>query len=162
MSIGAGLLTTWTVDTSQGQWVGYQFLYGFGLGLGFQQGGVAAQASLPFADVSIGTSVVLFLQIFGGAIFTSVAQNLFTNTLVERIVALEIPGFDPSDIVSAGATNLRNIVEPQYLAEVLVEYNAAILKTFQLGLILACLSVLGSVGVEWRSVKGKKVAAAAV
>lgn len=155
MSIGAGLLTLLKVDSSTGEWVGFQFLYGLGVGLGFQQGGVAAQAVLKFADVPIGTAVVLFVQILGGAVFVGVAQNLFTTNLVKNLTALNIPNFDPNDIVHAGATNLRNMVSPERLPEVLVAYNAAIIKTFQLGLILSCLSILGAVGVEWKSMKAK-------
>ncbi|EAS29817.3 drug:H+ antiporter-2 [Coccidioides immitis RS] len=158
MSVGAGLLTLFTVDTPQKEWVGYQFLYGFGVGLGFQQGGVAAQAVLNLNDVSIGTAMVLFLQILGGSVFVSVAQNLFTNRLVEGIVKLNLPGLNPEAIVHAGATGLRRVVDPDYLPQVLVVYNDAILRTFQVGLILSCLSILGAVGIEWRSVKGKKTA----
>ncbi|KAG0644936.1 Efflux pump [Hyphodiscus hymeniophilus] len=153
MSIGAGLMTLFTVDISQARWVGFQFLYGIGVGFGFQQGGVAAQTVLKFADVSIGTAVVLFWQILGGAIFVSVAQNLFTNKLVKDLLALGIPGLDPVIIVHAGATNLRAVVPEAALPAVLFAYNKAILKTFQLGLILSCISILGAVGIEWRSVK---------
>jgi hypothetical protein len=134
------------------------FLYGIGIGLGFQQGGVAAQTVLQAADVSVGTAVVIFIQIIGGAIFVAVAQNIFTNTLVERLIALNIPGFDPQIIVTSGATNLRNVVDPQLLPQVLTEYNAAIIKTFEVGLILACISIFGAVGIEWRSIKGQKPA----
>ncbi|OBT58605.1 hypothetical protein VE04_01686 [Pseudogymnoascus sp. 24MN13] len=158
MSIGAGLLTLLKVDSSKGAWVGFQFIYGLGVGLGFQQGGVAAQAVLKFSDVPIGTAVVLFVQILGGAVVSGVAQNLFTTNLVKNLTALHIPNFDPNDIVHAGATNLRHMVAPERLPEVLVAYNAAIMKTFQLGLILSCLSILGAVGVEWKSMKAKPAA----
>ncbi|KFY49808.1 hypothetical protein V495_00459 [Pseudogymnoascus sp. VKM F-4514 (FW-929)] len=158
MSIGAGLLTLLKVDSSKGAWVGFQFIYGLGVGLGFQQGGVAAQAVLKFSDVPIGTAVVLFVQILGGAVFVGVAQNLFTTNLVKNLTALNIPNFDPQSIVHAGATNLRHMVDPARLPEVLVAYNSAIMKTFQLGLILSCLSILGAVGVEWRSMKAKPAA----
>ncbi|KAM5515487.1 major facilitator superfamily transporter [Fusarium oxysporum f. sp. phaseoli] len=45
MSIGAGLITTFTVHTAQSKWVGYLFIYGFGVGLGFQQGGVNSRCA---------------------------------------------------------------------------------------------------------------------
>lgn len=162
MSIGAGLLTTFTVDVSTPKWVCYQLILGLGTGLGFQQTGIAAQASLAMQDVPIGTSLVLFVQLLGGAIFSSVGQNVWSNKLISNIAALGIPKFDPADIVHVGATELRNVVPPEFLGEVLVAYNAAIVKTFQIGLITACLSILGAVGMEWRSVKGKAMGAAAV
>ena len=34
MSIGAGLITTWTPDTLRPKWIVYQILFGFGLGIG--------------------------------------------------------------------------------------------------------------------------------
>ncbi|KAJ4258162.1 hypothetical protein NW762_008303 [Fusarium torreyae] len=158
MSVGAGMITTFTVDTPQAKWVGYLFIYGLGVGLGFQQGGIAAQAVLPLRDVSIGTAMVMFVQMLGGALFVSVAQNIFTNELVTNLMALGIPDLHPEAIVHAGATSLRAMVDPSALPEVLLAYNAALVKTFQLALILSCLSVLGAMGVEWKSVKGKELA----
>jgi hypothetical protein len=90
MSIGAGLITLFEVHTPQAKWVGYLFLYGLGVGFGFQQGGVAAQAVLPLVDVSIGTAIVMFVQMLGGALFVSVAQNIFTNKLVMGLTNLNI------------------------------------------------------------------------
>lgn len=158
MSIGAGLLTTFEVDTPQAKWVGFLFLYGLGVGLGFQQGGVSAQAVLALADVSIGTAMVMFVQILGGALFVSVAQNIFTNKLVENLVALEISGLDPQTIVNSGATSVRDLVDSSRLAEVLSAYNLALVETFKIALILSCLSIFGALGIEWRNVKGKKLA----
>lgn len=34
MSVGAGLLTTFEVDTGASKWIGYQIVYGFGVGFG--------------------------------------------------------------------------------------------------------------------------------
>lgn len=161
MSIGAGLCNLFTVETTQAQWVGYTFLYGFGVGLGFQQGSVAAQAVLKFKDVPIGTAVVLFIQILGGALFVAVAQSLFTTHLISGLIELNIPGLDPNVIIHAGATGLRAVVDPTRLHEVLVIYNDAIVKTFQLGLILSCLSIFGAAGVEWKSMKASQTMAGA-
>ncbi|KAJ5578221.1 MFS general substrate transporter [Penicillium hispanicum] len=161
MSLGAGLVITFTVDISQARWVGFLFLYGLGVGCGFQQGGVAAQAVLPLSEVSIGTAIVMFLQMLGGSLFTSVAESLFTTKLVNNLTALNIPGLDPSSVVNAGATGFRDLVAADHLPEVLVAYNEALVRVFQLSLIMGCLSILGAVGVEWRSVKEKKTDAVA-
>ncbi|KAJ5369760.1 Sucrose symporter plant [Penicillium cataractarum] len=158
MSIGAGLITTFTVDVSQAKWVGYLFIYGLGVGLGFQQGGVAAQAVLPLPKVSIGTAIVMFLQMLGGSLFVSVAQNIFTKELIGNLEALKIPDFFPSDVVDGGATSIRALVSESVLPEVLVAYNNALLKVFQLALILGCLSVIGALGVEWKNMKKTKAA----
>ncbi|TVY93799.1 Efflux pump [Lachnellula willkommii] len=155
MSIAGGLCTLFTVDTPRAAWVSYQFLWGLGVGIGFQQSTVTA-STLSHKDIPVGTALVVFVNLFGGALFVAVAQNLFASRLVENLVALNIPGVDPQTILHAGATNLRNVVGPENLHQVLVGYNDALVRTFKLGLIMSCLSIIGAVGVEWKSVKAKK------
>lgn len=36
-------------------------------------------------------------------------------------------------------------------------YNDALVKVFQLALILNCLNTIGAVGIEWKSIKTKKM-----
>ena len=155
MSIGAGLLTTLTVSSPIGMWLGYQIIFGLGIGAGFQQPLIAAQTVLPLEDIPIGTATVMFIQLLGGALFVSVAQNVFSNALVSNLLA-GVPGLNPEIVTSTGATNLVNAVGAS-IDKVLVAYNAAITKTFQIPLVLACLSVFGAFLMEWRSVKGKKM-----
>lgn len=102
--------------------------------------------------------MVMFVQILGGALFVSVTQNMFTNKLVENLVALEIPGLDPQTIVNSGVTSVRNLVDSSRLAEVLSTYNLALVETFKIALILSCSSIFGAFGIEWKNMKGKKLA----
>ncbi|GAP89073.1 putative MFS aflatoxin efflux [Rosellinia necatrix] len=150
-SIGAGLLTTLQIDTGMAKWVGYQVLYGFGLGLCFQAPNLAAQTVLPKNDVSIGASLMFFSQILGGAIFVSVGQNVLNNQLVQRLAG--IPGFSPRLIQSGGATSLIDSFPNEYRHDVLVAYNESLRTVFRVGLVLATVSVLGAASMEWRSVK---------
>ena len=156
MSIGAGLLTTLTPDSGAAKWIGYQLLFGFGTGLGFQQPVIAAQTVLKLDDIPIGTATLLFIQLLGGALFVSVGSNIFTNKLISNL-AVAVPNLSPEVIVSAGATSLKKVVPTQDLPAVLLAYNAALTKTFQIALVLGCLSGLGAAFIEWRSVKGKKI-----
>ncbi|KAL4749480.1 hypothetical protein BDW72DRAFT_204746 [Aspergillus terricola var. indicus] len=142
-SLDAGFITTLTVDVSQSRWVGFLCLYGLGIGCGFQQGGVAAQAVLALPDVSVGTAVVMFLQMLGSAPFTS------------DLAALDIPSLDSAAVMHAGATGLRDMVTEEQLPAVLDTYNEALVKVFQLALVMGCLSTAGALGIEWRSVKEK-------
>jgi MFS family permease len=158
-SIGAGLLTTFTTTTDHQKWIGYQVLYGFGLGLGMQQPSVAAQTVLAKKDIPTGASLMMLSQSLGGAIFLSVGETVFTNSLITHLQQA-VPSQNGSDfaqlVVNAGATNLRNIIDPKFLPLALKAYNAAITKTFTVGLCLCCISLLGAVAVEWKSVKGEK------
>ena len=62
MSVGAGLLSTFKVNTGPGEWIGYQILLGLGVGIGMQQALVAPQVVLPRKDTAIGVSIIMFMQ----------------------------------------------------------------------------------------------------
>ncbi|KAJ7165618.1 major facilitator superfamily domain-containing protein [Mycena crocata] len=154
--VGGGLLSTFTVTTAHAHWIGYQVVYGLGVGFGMQQPVLAAQTVLSLQDIPTGTSLVAFIQTFGGAVFISVAQNVFTNKLVSGLTS-QVPGVDSAIVLSAGATSLRNLVDPKYLPTVLSVYNQALVSVYYVSLAMACLSIIGSLAIEWRSVKGKNV-----
>ncbi|TFK46304.1 major facilitator superfamily protein [Heliocybe sulcata] len=154
MSIGAGLLTTFTPTTAHPMWIGYQILFGFGLGLGLQQPGMAAQATLPRQDVSTGVALMFFGQSLGGAIFVSVAENIFTNKLA---VGLErVAGLDAATVVNTGATALRQIVPQDQLPQVLAVYSKAVTTAFYVPLAWACFAIVPALTMEWRSVKAAR------
>lgn len=156
MCIGAGLLTTFEVNTGHSKWIGYQALFGFGVGLGMQNTLIAVQTVLPKADVPIGTAIIMFSQTLGGALFISVAQNIFTNRLLSNLQAA-IPDLDPAIILATGATELKNVIGAEYLPKVLIAYNGAIAQCFYVGVAMATLSTVGAALLEWKSVKGKKI-----
>lgn len=155
MPIGAGLLSTLTPSTGEGKWIGYQILFGFGIGLGMQQGAMSAQTVLKRRDVPMGVSLMMFMQQLSGAIFVSVAQNVFDSKLVAGLTGL-IPGLTPKEIVNTGATALRGVVTPKDLPEVLIKYNAALRQVFLVGVVTSSLACLGAFSLQWRSVKNKE------
>ena len=154
MSIGAGLLTTFGVQTGHSKWIGYQFIYGFGLGLGMQMPSMAAQTVLPKQDVPIGASLMFFAQWLGGAIFVSVGQNVLINKLVSGLRV--VPGFNITWVTDTGATDLRKVVPTQSLDLVLQVYNRALVRVFDVAVALSCIAIIGAVTMEWRSVKAEK------
>jgi MFS family permease len=155
MPIGAGLISTFKVDTSTGTWIGYQIILGFGIGLGLQHGPIAVQTVLEPKDVPTEISLVFFCQQLGGAIFVSVGQNVFNTKLISGLTSIS-KDLDPYMIFNTGATALRNIVPAGDLPEVLVRYNEALKWVFIVAVIMASLSALVSFTLEWRSVKGKQ------
>ncbi|KAI9841230.1 MAG: MFS sugar transporter [Thelocarpon superellum] len=159
MAIGAGLITTFETDTPSGKWIGYQILFGFGVGAGLQQSLIAVQTVLKIVDVPTGTAAIIFAQTIGGALFISISQNVFTNRLLAGL-ATAAPSVDPKIVLSVGATSLQDSVPADKLPGVLVAYNAALVDSYYVATAMACLSILGSLAIEWKSVKGKKVVAA--
>jgi hypothetical protein len=154
MSVGGGLITTFTVSTGHSAWIGYQVLLGLGIGMGMQLGSLAAQVALDSKDIAVGISLMFFSQSLGGAIFVCLGQTLFTNALKSSLST--IPGLDAGLILMTGATNLRKFIPVEHLAEVLFDYNEALKKMLYVGLAAACMAILPSLAIEWRSVKGQE------
>ncbi len=150
MSVGAGLLTTFQVNTGIGKWIGYQVVYGIGMGLCFQVPNLAAQTVLPKLDVPVGLALMLFGQLLGAAVFVAVGENVLGSQLVKKLSG--VPGFDPSLVISGGATTLINSMPAEQKGTVLIAYNESLRTVFQVGLILSCLTVLGAVLLEWKSI----------
>ncbi|KAE8421401.1 MFS transporter [Aspergillus pseudocaelatus] len=161
MAVGAGLFLTFKVETPTSMWFGFQVIFGAGAGIGMELANIAVQTVLPEKDVSVGTSLVVFARSLGGAIFVSVGQNTFGNHIVTEMRA-QVPELDPSIVLQSGATDLRRTVTQAIsgqadtvVAQVLEIYNNAIVQTFVVALALACVAIIGAMGVEWRSVKDK-------
>ena len=153
--IGAGLLTTWKVDTAAGYWIGYQIIYGFGVGFGMQQAIITVQAVLPLRDIPVGTAMAAFFMNFGGSLFVSAAQNVFNNRLISELPKYT-HGIDPSIIMHIGATELKKVVDPTQIEGVLTAYNASLTQTWYIAVAMVCLTAIPACFVEWKSVKGMK------
>lgn len=153
-SIGAGLLTSFDLDTGSPRWIGYQVIIGFGIGLGLQLPLMAVQTVLDMSEIPSATALMIFLQLFGAAIFVSVGESVLTNRLVSYI-SRNVPSVDAVAAAGAGATNIRNVIPAESLHGVLQAYNDALTQVFEIVLVMACLTAIGSVVMEWRSVKGK-------
>lgn len=156
MAIGAGLLATFETDTNSPKWIGYQFIFGAGVGFGMQQSLVAVQTVLPADDVPIGTAIMMFSQTLGGALFISVGQNVFTNQLIKNLKTV-VPDLDPKFVLAVGATELKNVIPKNYLPGVLSAYNLALTECFYVSVATATLSIIGAAFVQWKSMKGKNI-----
>ncbi|KAK7951028.1 efflux pump antibiotic resistance protein [Apiospora aurea] len=158
MSIGAGLLSTFQPATSRAAWIGYQVIFGFGVGIGMQQPLIAVQAVLSMADVPTGTAIVVFSQTLGGSLFVSVGQSVFTNQLVKSLASY-VPSLNPAVVLAAGATNLQKTLPAGDLAGVQTAYSEALAKAFLIAVALSAISVVSCALNPWKSVKGKNIEA---
>ncbi|KAL2064826.1 hypothetical protein VTL71DRAFT_3966 [Oculimacula yallundae] len=157
-AVGVGLLSTMTPESNHSMWIGYQCLAGIGIGFGMQQPLIAVQTVLDISLVPIGTSVIIFVQTLGGALFVSIGQNVFTNELVKGL-AKYAPSVDPLSVLRIGATSLQSSpdLNKSDLPGVIMAYNDALTKAFLVAAIMAAFTIVGSGAIEWKSVKGKKI-----
>ena len=155
-AIGAGLMSTLQPDSDHQMWIGYQAICGIGVGLGMQQPLIAVQTVLDISLVPIGTSIIIFTQTLGGALFVSIGENVFSNKLVQGL-AKYAPSLDPKVVLSIGATSLQTTLDKAQLPGVIQAYNDALTHAFFVAAIMAASTIIGSAAIEWKSVKGKKI-----
>ncbi|EWC47542.1 hypothetical protein DRE_03162 [Drechslerella stenobrocha 248] len=155
-TIGCGLLHTLKVDSPSGVWIGYQIMAGFGAGMGIQIPFVAVQVVLNSTDMPVGNALAIFFNSLGGAIAISITQNIFTNTLLKELPKLA-PTVDADLVIKVGATAIRTITTAETLPGVVLAYNRGITTAFILGIAVAGIAFFCSLGMEMKSVKGKKL-----
>ncbi|KAF2447530.1 MFS general substrate transporter [Karstenula rhodostoma CBS 690.94] len=155
-TVGAGMLYTLKIDSTASQWIGYQVIAGFGAGAGVQIPFVAVQVVTNAKDMPTANALVMFFNSLGGAIAISIAQNIFINSLTKEIPKYA-PEVDPRIVINAGATYVRQAVPVEYLQGVLEAYTKAITTALALSIATACVAALTSFGMEWKSIKGKKI-----
>ncbi|OJD18110.1 hypothetical protein AJ78_01828 [Emergomyces pasteurianus Ep9510] len=155
MPIAAGLVTTFKVNTSFVKLIMYTAFSGLAYGIGFSGPQNGVQTVLPPEDIPLGLSVILFAQSFGPAVAVAIAQVLFTNQLWTNLGGL-VPGLTRANIENNGLTDILTSVPPAKIREVLVGIDKSIIQTWYLVVGLACLTIVGSLLIEWRSVKAKR------
>lgn len=155
MPIAAGLITTFKINTSFAQLIIYTASSGLGYGIGFSGPQNAVQTVLPAEDVPLGTSVMLFAQSFGPAVAVAIAQVLFVNQLSTNLSGL-VPGLSGSNIENKGLTQIVTSVPPAKSKDILVAIDHSFIQTWYLVVGLACATMVGSLLIEWRSVKTRR------
>ncbi|MCJ1411311.1 hypothetical protein MMC19_005399 [Ptychographa xylographoides] len=150
-TIGAGMLFTLDIDTPSSKWIGYQILTGVGLGLGFQVPIIVGQASVDLSDISSISALLLFFQTIGGSFFVSAAQTAFANTIVGSL-PVNAPGVNPAQVISTGATDIRNAFAAKDVAGILLSYLAGLHVVFALAITLSGLSLVVAFFAPWKRI----------
>lgn len=148
--IGCVLLHTLTINSSSGQWVGYQVLTGFGLGLAEQVPFIAVQVVLPDDDMPLAFAMVVFSRCLGGAVGLSIAENEFSRALLSNLA--RIRGLDVSATVTAGISGLSTVVPPPLLHAVRTAFNGAVTRAFVMPIAVAGIALVLSLGMQRRRI----------
>ena len=150
-SIGVGLISTWQVNEPTGSWIGYQAIFGFGLGMGMQLANLGVQTVLAKKDVPIGAFLMFFGLTLGGTLRSSECLH---QQSIKKLVTLR--RIDAVTELSTGATDIRQVVPPDSLGQVLEAFNSALMGAVDVALSLWCTGIIGALGMEWKSVKKDK------
>lgn len=176
-AIASGLMVRFGLDTSTVYWAATLVLSGMGFGLGGQQCMMVPQTILQGEDIALGTSVVrrtamqrmrkgltysqtqiMFAEALSGSVFLAVSENVFETRLLHELTS-RAPAADPDEVIANGASGLRAAMAKLYdthtVDGILKSFVEALRPVWVIGLVLAALSLVGSVATEWVSVKQK-------
>lgn len=152
MSIFAGLISTFGLDTSLVKFILYSVAFGFATGVAFNTPISAVQTVLSTDDAPLGIAIVLFAQHCGPAVFIAVAQTIFSNQLATNLISV-IPNLTPAFVASTGLTEVVGLVPPGKHRQALGQISKSLDQTWYLAVGLTCITLVGSLLMEWRSVK---------
>ena len=113
------------------------------------------QNTLPPQQIPVAMALLGFSQTFGGALFLSFSDTIFTNSL-KSLIPTYASGVDPEAVIAAGATGFRNMISGKDLANVLVAYAKSVDRVFYLtaGAGVGCFVFAWGMG--WKDIRKKK------
>ncbi|KAI3553814.1 MFS transporter [Colletotrichum abscissum] len=158
VTAGSALLMTIKSDAALGILVGAQILVGAGVGVGAEQANVAVQTVLPNEKIPKGTSLTLFTRLLGVALSVPIAQSVFQQELSKNLgsaVAAKIYG-------DGGATQIKDNLQKIFgngtaeYQNALDKVNTSLTRTFELAMVLAAISFLFAIVLEWKNVRKEK------
>ncbi len=100
-------------------------------------------------------ALIMFSQTFGGAMFLSFSDTIFTNSL-KTLIPVYASSVDPKAVITAGATGFRRTISGTNLANVLVAYAMSVDRVFYLtaGAGVGCFVFAWGMG--WKDIRTKQ------
>ncbi|EAT78533.2 hypothetical protein SNOG_13908 [Parastagonospora nodorum SN15] len=159
MTVGNGLISTFTPTTAVARWIGYQILLGGGRGLGLQTPLIAIQNAVQPSQVPVGMAFLIFLQNLGATVGAVIANTILAQTLTNKIPQYA-PSVAPQAALEAGSdpAAIRHLVDghENELNGVLLAYTEGLRNIFYLLVGMSAISFFMSFGMGWVDVRRKK------
>ncbi|KAH6842994.1 major facilitator superfamily domain-containing protein [Chaetomium sp. MPI-CAGE-AT-0009] len=160
-TVGAGMITTFALDSPLRVWFGYQVIAGLGIGVGFQTGVLVVQNSVSHEWIPQATACVQFFQSMGGAIFIAVAQAVFQNGLTAGIER-DAPGLPAQAFIHSGASQIPQVLAglgaEDRLGAVLTAYLDGLRNSYFITVGCAAAAFVAACGLSWKKIQKRKVA----
>ncbi|KAJ7330852.1 ABC transporter [Mycena albidolilacea] len=133
LAVGSGLLYSIKSSTSSASLIGLQILAGIGTGMGMQNSTLTMQVEFRDSPWLLGqsTSMVLFVQCFGGTIGLSFAEPVFASKLAKYL--LKYAPEAPRQIVKDSPTAIYSALPAEIIPGVVRSYTEALRIVFVLG-----------------------------
>ncbi|KAJ5139220.1 cytochrome P450 oxidoreductase [Penicillium bovifimosum] len=150
--VAGGILYTFALNLDVAKYVCAQLVFGIGSGLCLQVPVMAGQAFAKPEDTASITAILLFFQTLGGTIFLSVAQSVFTNRLIAKLLSFSST-YNASEVISEGADDLRSHFSGTQLRDIQDAYMSGLRATWVLGIACAGAAFLSSFGSKMRNIR---------
>lgn len=159
----AGNSKIFTLDatTPSKDWIGYELITAIGIGLALQIPMIANQTLVSADDMPAATSLSLFFENCGTALFIASTEGAFTNGLLSSL-AWRLPQVERREVLDAGATQVRALFEGAELDQVLNSYLDGCKTGHKVAVVcgaiasLISLSNAGPAAVAWVQVRLRK------
>jgi MFS family permease len=143
LSVGAGLLYTVGSSTSNGALIGFQIIYGIGVGGAMQNTVMAIQSEWADDEAKVpqATSLVSFAQLLGGIVGVAIAGTLFSNKL-----RAGLPTDIPSEARAAvlASVDAIKLLDPTVRIAVVDAYVQALKPVFIIAVPAGALAALAA------------------
>ncbi|KAF9221175.1 ABC transporter [Gyrodon lividus] len=140
--VAGGLLYTTTESTSAAKLVGYQIIYGIGVGATIQNAFTALQADTDLQSISVSSAIASFMQILGGFIGVTIAGVIFNNQLRFNLTVYA-PDVEPGT-VTASVAAIYSTVPPDLRPGVVHAYVKSLDCVFITAVPSGVLAIVGA------------------
>lgn len=105
-------------------------------------------------QIPVAMALIMFSQTFGGAMFLSFSDTIFTNSL-KSLIPTYASSVDPEAVITAGATGFRKIISGNDLTNVLMAYAKSVDRVFYLTAGAAVGCFVFAWGMGWKDIRKK-------
>ncbi len=116
---------------------------------------IAVQNTLQPVQIPVAMALLMFSQTFGGALFLSFSDTIFTNSL-KALIPTYAPSIDAGIVINAGANGFRRLISSSNLGNVLVAYAKSVNRVFYLTASAGVCCFIFTWGMGWKDIRKKK------
>ncbi|KAF2685009.1 MFS general substrate transporter [Lentithecium fluviatile CBS 122367] len=147
-AVGCGLMLTFDLNPSLGATIGFQVLFGVGIGIGVQLPNLVAIVTTTADDVAITISSVAFFMMLAGGWGVAVTDAALNNILLRKVPQY-VPGLDGREVLRVGAAGLQDAYSGQVLQGVRQAYLDGIRAGLSLGVASFGVAIACALVPKW-------------
>ncbi|OLL26095.1 putative HC-toxin efflux carrier TOXA [Neolecta irregularis DAH-3] len=166
VAIGAGLMYTFSYISTTAQLIGYQIIFGAGLGFVMQNTVfsllsviltsemIAVQADVDHHDIPQASALCSFMQLVGGVLGIAVAGTIFSNELVSHLQRVAPDA--PLVAIQQSVTVIRHL-DPAMQEVVKKAYVRALDYVYLTGVPVGIIASICGLFIKRHNIKGKEM-----